>query len=207
MKILVAGSGGREHAIVWKLSKSPRDIELFCAPGNAGIAQLAKCFHTRADDVAGLAQLVQELGVDLTVVGPELPLVNGVADLFAERKLRIVGPTSAAARLEGSKIFAKQFMSRHQIPTARFVVCETPGAAREQLKSHFRLPVVVKADGLAAGKGVRIAQDLEEFDRAVDEMMVRRAFGDAGSRIVLEEVLARQEASLMLVTDVRDYRL
>src|SRR5262249_2576487 len=156
MRILVVGSGGREHAIVWKLSKSPREVELFSAPGNPGIAQLAKCLPTRADDVAGLAELAQELGVDLTVVGPEAPLVNGIADLFAEKRLRIVGPTRAAARLEGSKIFAKQFMARHQIPTARFSVCESPEQAREQLNSHFRLPVVIKADGLAAGKGVRI---------------------------------------------------
>src|SRR5215471_14152017 len=207
MRILVVGSGGREHALVRKLSRSARDVELFCAPGSAGIAQLAKCVPTRADDVAGLVGLVQELGIDLTMVGPEAPLVNGIADLFAENNLQIVGPTRTAARLEGSKIFAKQFMSRHQIPTARFSVCQSPEVAREQLKTHFRLPVVVKADGLAAGKGVRIAHDPEEFDRAIDEMMVQRVFGEAGSRIVLEEFLAGQEASLMLFTDGRDYRL
>src|SRR5262245_1098599 len=207
MRILVVGSGGREHAIDWKLSKSSRGDEKLCAPGNARIAQLPKCFDVRADDVAGLAQLAVELGVDLTVVGPEAALVKGVADLFAEKKLRIVGPTRSAALLEGSKIFAKQFMSRHRIPTARFSVCESPETAREQLNNNFRLPVVVKADGLAAGKGVRIAQNPEEFDRAVDEMMVQRLFGDAGARVVLEEFLAGQEASLMAFTDGRDYRL
>lgn len=207
MRILVVGSGGREHAIVWKLSKSPSKVELLCAPGNAGIAQLAKCFNTRADDVEGLAQLAAELGVDLTVIGPEAPLVKGVADLFGQMKLRIVGPSRAAAQLEGSKVFAKQFMARHQIPTAPFVVCESPEAARQQLRSRFRLPLVVKADGLAAGKGVRIAQDLAEFDQAIDELMVQRVFGEAGARVVLEEFLSGQEASLMLFTDGRDYRL
>jgi phosphoribosylamine--glycine ligase len=207
MRILVIGSGGREHAIAWKLSKSPRNVELFCAPGNAGIARLAKCFPTRADDVAGLADLARGLGIDLTVVGPEVPLVKGIASLFADKNLGIVGPTQAAAQLEGSKIFAKQFMARHRIPTARFVVCQSPDSARDQLKSHFRLPVVVKADGLAAGKGVRIAQDQREFDQAIDEMMVQRVFGDAGSRVVLEEFLPGQEASLMLFTDGKGYRL
>src|SRR5215831_4186754 len=155
MNILVVGSGGREHAIAWKLSRSPRNVEVFCAPGNAGIAQVAKCFPTRADDIAGLADLARELRIDLTVVGPEAPLVKGIAEHFDSKGLLIIGPTRAAAQLEGSKIFAKKFMARHQIPTARFGVCETPDAARAQLKGNFSLPVVVKADGLAAGKGVR----------------------------------------------------
>src|SRR5260370_3795517 len=146
MKVLVVGSGGREHAIIWKLSKSPRNVELFCAPGNAGIAQLAKCCPTRADDVAGLAALAGGLGVDLTVVGPEGPLVKGIFDSFTEKGFRIVGPTQAAAQLEGSKIFAKQFMARHQIPTARFIVCDNPNSARAQLDRHFHLPIVIKAD-------------------------------------------------------------
>jgi phosphoribosylamine---glycine ligase len=206
MKILIVGSGGREHAIVWKLSKSVRDVELFCAPGNAGIAQLAKCFSTRADDVAGLAELSEGLAVDLTVVGPEAPLVKGIANLFADKSLRIVGPTQAAAQLEGSKIFAKQFMARHKIPTARFSACENPEEARVRLKSLFHFPIVIKADGLAAGKGVRIAQNQSEFDQTIDDLMVRRVFGDAGARVVLEEFLAGQEASLMLFTDGKDYR-
>jgi len=207
MKILVIGSGGREHAIVWKLSKSPRDVELFCAPGNAGIAQLAKCIPTGADDVRALAEFACDLGADLTVVGPEVPLVKGIADLFTRKGLLIVGPTQVAARLEGSKIFAKQFMARHRIPTARFVVCDSPDSARAALNRSFTLPIVVKADGLAAGKGVRIAQDREEFDNALEEMMVRRVFGEAGARVVLEEFLPGQEASLMLFTDGKDYQL
>jgi phosphoribosylamine--glycine ligase len=207
MKILVIGSGGREHAIVWKLSESASGVELFCAPGNAGIAQLAKCIPTGADDVGALAEIARELAVDLTVVGPEVPLVKGIVDLFASKGLRIVGPSQAAARLEGSKIFAKQFMERHRIPTARFVVCDDPEGARAELKRGFRLPIVVKADGLAAGKGVRIAQDQAEFEDALEEMMVRRVFGEAGARVVLEEFLPGQEASLMLFTDGRDYRL
>ena len=207
MKILVIGSGGREHAIVWKLSKSARDVDLFCAPGNAGIAQLAKCIPTGVDDVRALAEFACDLGVDLTVVGPEVPLVKGIADLFTRKGLLIVGPTQGAARLEGSKVFAKQFMARHRIPTARFVVCDSPDSARAELNRSFTLPIVVKADGLAAGKGVRIAQDREEFDNALEELMVRRVFGEAGARVVLEEFLPGQEASLMLFTDGRGYRL
>jgi phosphoribosylamine--glycine ligase len=207
MKILVIGSGGREHAIVWKLASSGADQELFCAPGNAGIAQLAKCLPVRADDVNGLAELAESLETDLTVVGPETPLVRGIANLFADKGLRLIGPTREAARLEGSKIFAKQFMARHKIPTAPFVVCENPEAARLQMENHFRFPVVIKADGLAAGKGVRIAQDKNEFDEAIELVMVQRVFGDAGSRVVLEEFLLGQEASLMLFTDGKDYRV
>src|SRR5215471_1579870 len=207
MKILVIGSGGREHAIVWKLSKSGSRVELFCAPGNAGIGQLAKCFPTGADDVGALAALACELGIDLTVVGPEVPLVKGIVNQFKGKGLRIVGPTEAAARVEGSKVFAKQFMRRHRIPTARFVVCDSPESARAELNRNFALPIVVKSDGLAAGKGVRIALDQTDFENALEEMMVRRVFGEAGARVVLEEFLPGQEASLMLFTDGRDYRL
>jgi phosphoribosylamine--glycine ligase len=207
MKILVIGSGGREHAITWKLSTSPQKPELYCSPGNAGIAEIARCIPAKVEDVNCLADLASSLGADLTVIGPEVPLVAGVADLFSKRALRVIGPTAAAAQLEGSKIFAKQFMARHGIPTARFTICESPGRAVEALNQSYRLPVVVKADGLAAGKGVRIPATRDEFDDAIQQMMVERVFGDAGSRILIEECLAGREASLMLFTDGSDYKV
>jgi phosphoribosylamine--glycine ligase len=207
MKILVIGSGGREHAITWKLSKSPRKPTLYCAPGNAGMAQIAECVPASVEDVNEMAGLASSLGVDLTVIGPEGPLVAGVVDLFASRGLRVVGPSAAAARLEGSKIFAKQFMDRSAIPTARFTVCDSPNSAVEALDREYSLPVVVKADGLAAGKGVRIATTRAEFDDAIARMMVDRVFGEAGSRVLIEECLTGREASVMLFTDGRNYRI
>jgi len=207
MKILVVGSGGREHAIVWKLNQSPAKPELYCAPGNAGIAQLATCVPARVDDVKSLADLASSLSIDLTIVGPEVPLVAGIADVFAAWGLRLVGPTAAAARLEGSKIFAKEFMARHEIPTARFNICDSPGAAIDAFERNYNLPVVIKADGLAAGKGVRIAATQDEFEAAINEMMVERIFGEAGARVLIEECLVGQEASLMLFTDGRGYKL
>ncbi|HMG37302.1 MAG TPA: phosphoribosylamine--glycine ligase [Blastocatellia bacterium] len=207
MKILVIGSGGREHALVWKLKQSARVSTLFCAPGNAGIAQIAECIAVDTRDPRVLADLAESVGAQLTIIGPEAPLVAGVADEFARKRLRIVGPTAGAARLEGSKIFAKQFMQRHRIPTARFAVCDSVAGAADNFARYFNIPVVVKADGLAAGKGVRIAATESEFHEAVQEMMVARVFGDAGSRVVVEECLTGREASLMLFTDGRDYKL
>jgi phosphoribosylamine--glycine ligase len=207
MKILVIGSGGREHAITWKLSKSQPKPTLYCAPGNSGIAQIAECLPARVENAGELAELARSLSADLTVIGPEGPLVAGVADLFASRGLRVVGPSAAAARLEGSKIFAKQFMARHAIPTARFTICDSPNAAVEALEREHSLPVVVKADGLAAGKGVRIATTRAEFDDAIAQMMVDRIFGQAGSRVLIEECLTGREASVMLFTDGSNYRL
>jgi phosphoribosylamine--glycine ligase len=206
LKVLVIGSGGREHAIAWKLRQSPRVSELICAPGNAGMNQIAHCVQVDAGDVNALADLAQSAGADLTVVGPEAPLVLGVAERFEALGLRVVGPSSAAARLEGSKVFAKQFMSRHRIPTARFTVCDSAEEARDKFKREFTLPVVVKADGLAAGKGVRIATTEPEFNEAIEAMMVDRIFGAAGARVLLEECLVGREASLMLFTDGRDYK-
>lgn len=205
MRILVIGSGGREHAICWKLKQSPRASRLYCAPGNAGIAQIATCLSANVNDVDGLASLAESTGADLTVIGPEAPLVAGVAQAFRARGMRMVGPTPEAAQLEGSKIFAKQFMARHAIPTARFKPCDSPDRARAARKSEFEFPIVVKADGLAAGKGVRIAHDQHEFDEAINAMMVEGVFGRAGSRVVLEECLFGSEASLMIFTDGRDY--
>jgi len=206
MKILVIGSGGREHAICWKLKQSPHTSQLYCAPGNAGIAEIATCLEANANDPASLAALAESIAADLTLIGPEAPLVAGAAESFRERGLRMVGPTAQAAQLEGSKIFAKQFMARHAIPTARFKACDSPAAARAALESEFKYPVVVKADGLAAGKGVRIAQNQFEFEDAINAMMIDKVFGAAGAHIVLEECLSGREASLMIFTDGRDYK-
>jgi phosphoribosylamine--glycine ligase len=207
MKILVIGSGGREHAICWKLKQSPHTSKLYCAPGNAGIAQIATCVSANISDADSLASLAESTGADLTVIGPEAPLVAGAAEAFRARGLRMIGPTAEAARLEGSKIFAKQFMARHAIPTARFGAYDSPQSARSALESVFEFPVVVKADGLAAGKGVRIAQAQDEFDDAINAMMIDKVFGEAGSRILLEECLFGREASLMIFTDGRDYKV
>jgi phosphoribosylamine--glycine ligase len=206
MRILVIGSGGREHALAWKLASSPHTTELSCAPGNAGIGDVATCLPANVNDPIVLASLAQAIGADMTVVGPEAPLIAAIAEAFRARGLRLVGPSSAAARLEGSKIFAKEFTTRHSIPTARFVACNSPETAREALRKKFKFPVVVKADGLAAGKGVRIANDQADFDAAINEMMVERVFGEAGSRLLLEECLVGREASVMIFTDGRDYK-
>lgn len=205
MRILVIGSGGREHALAWKLAGSPHTEQLFCAPGNAAIEEIATRIPANVDDPRGLAALAESIRADITVVGPEAPLVAGVAEAFRARGRRLVGPSAAAARLEGSKVFAKEFATRHSIPTARFVACDSPESARETLKKEFTFPIVVKADGLAAGKGVRIAMDQAEFDAAIDDMLVAKVFGEAGTRVVLEECLVGREASVMIFTDGRDY--
>ncbi len=202
MKVLVVGSGGREHALAWKLHESQHVEALYCAPGNAGIAQEAECLPldtSRPQEILALAKQVQ---ADLTVVGPEAPLVAGVAEEFERDGLTLVGPNCAAARLEGSKIFAKQFMQRHGIPTARFAVAESLEDAVKALAS-FELPVVIKADGLAAGKGVVIARSQEDAVRALDEFMRQKALGPAGERVVIEECLAGEEVSFIVLTDGR----
>ncbi len=207
MKILVIGSGGREHALVWKLAKSPLASKIYCAPGNAGISEIATCIPVDVNDPEALARLAESVSAELTVVGPEAPLVGGVSEAFRQRGLRMVGPSAAAAHLEGSKIFTKEFTSRHSIPTARFESCDSPALAQDAITKRFQFPVVVKADGLAAGKGVRIVASQSEFDHAVNEMMVERVFGDAGSRLLLEECLVGREASVMIFTDGRDYKM
>ena len=202
MKVLVVGSGGREHALAWKLSREAGVTELLCAPGNAGIGAVARLVPVQAGDVEALAQLAEREAVDLTVVGPELPLDRGIADLFASRGLRIFGPSRAAAQLECSKVFAKNFMARHRIPTARFRVCTDAGDARQIVASgELGFPVVVKADGLAAGKGVVVARDEAEASDAIRDAMEDRQFGDAGSRVVLEECMTGPEVSFFALCD------
>jgi phosphoribosylamine--glycine ligase len=202
MKILVIGSGGREHAMVWKLRQSPSVTELFCAPGNAGIAQQATLVPIKATDLDRLLTFAQENVIDLTVVGPEIPLVEGIVDLFEHHGLKIFGPRKAAAMLEGSKVFSKQFMQKHGIPTARFQSFSEPERPKaDQFLRQLSFPVVVKADGLAAGKGVVICQDRVEAERALDEMLVVRSFGSAGGRVVIEEYLYGEEASVFVLTD------
>ena len=200
MKVLVLGSGGREHALVWKMRQSPRITQLFCAPGNGGIADEAECLPADLKSLDAIVSLATRLQPDLTVVGPELPLTIGVVDEFQRRGWPVFGPTQAAARLESSKSFAKEFLQRHHIPTAPFAICDSIDQVRSAL-SHFHTPVVVKADGLAAGKGVVIAKSKEEAASVASEMLSGRMLGDAGSRVVLEECLQGDELSFLVFSD------
>jgi phosphoribosylamine--glycine ligase len=202
MKLLVLGSGGREHALAWKLHESQQMDELYCAPGNAGIAQEAECIPVDLSQTKALVGLAKRVHADLTIVGPEAPLVAGIVDEFEKEGLAIVGPSKAAARLEGSKIFAKEFMRRHGLPTARFEVAENLEQALNVL-ARFPLPVVVKADGLAAGKGVVVARSRAEAEKAVEDFMVRKTLGGAGDRVIIEECLAGEETSFIVLTDGR----
>ncbi|WP_297833864.1 phosphoribosylamine--glycine ligase [Thermomonas sp.] len=202
MKLLVIGSGSREHALAWKLAQSKRVSEVLIAPGNAGTATEAKCRNVavKASDIAGLLALAQREGVALTVVGPEAPLVAGVVDRFRAAGLRIFGPTAAAAQLEGSKAFAKDFLARHGIPTAFYAVHSDVDAALAYVREKGA-PIVIKADGLAAGKGVIVASSLAEAEAAVRDMLEGNAFGDAGARVVIEEFLEGEEASFISMVD------
>jgi phosphoribosylamine--glycine ligase len=200
MKVLVLGSGGREHALVWKLRQSPRISQLYCAPGNGGIADEAECLAADLNSLNSLTALAARLQPDLTVVGPELPLTLGVVDEFTGRGWPAFGPTRAAAQLEASKSFAKEFLQRHRIPTARFVICDSIEQVRSAL-SHFHVPVVVKADGLAAGKGVVIAKSKEEAASVAAEMLSGKMLGEAGTRLVLEECLKGDELSFLVFSD------
>jgi phosphoribosylamine--glycine ligase len=200
MKLLVLGGGGREHALVWKLRQSPRITQLVCAPGNGGIADEAECVPADLKSLESIVAIANRLQPDLTVVGPELPLTLGVVDEFTRRGWKIFGPTQAAARLESSKSFAKEFLKRHHIPTAHFAICDSIEQVRSAL-THFHMPVVVKADGLAAGKGVVIAKSKEEAASVAAEMLSGRMLGDAGSRVVLEECLKGDELSFLVFSD------
>jgi phosphoribosylamine--glycine ligase len=200
MKVLVLGGGGREHALVWKLRQSARISKLYCAPGNGGIAEEAKCLPVDLKSLESIVALGAQLGPDLTVVGPELPLTLGVVDEFTRRGWPAFGPTKAAAQLEWSKSFAKEFLQRHHIPTAPYAICDSVEEVREAL-SHFHLPVVVKADGLAAGKGVVIASTKEEAAGVAAEMFSGKMLGQAGARVVLEECLKGDELSFLVLSD------
>ncbi len=200
MKVLVIGSGGREHALVWKLRQSPRVSQVYCAPGNAGIAAEAECVPADVKNLESLLAVANEIKPDLTVVGPELPLTLGVVDEFTRRGWKTFGPTRAAAQLESSKSFAKEFMQRHHIPTAHYAICPSLAEVRSAL-SHFHMPVVVKADGLAAGKGVVICKTKEEALAVSSEMLSGKMLGEAGSRVVLEECLQGEELSFLVFSD------
>jgi phosphoribosylamine---glycine ligase len=206
MKILVVGSGGREHALVWKIAQSPLVDKIYAAPGNAGIAGLAECVSVSADDVSSLAALAAEKRIDLTVVGPEAPLVAGIADLFDSKGLRVFGFGKSASRLEGSKVWAKEFMARHAIPTGAFEIFDDAAAARRAVGSRTP-PLVIKADGLAAGKGVIIARDVPQAREAIALIMERKEFGAAGDRIVVEEFLQGEEVSILALFDGTTHRL
>ena len=202
MRVLVVGSGGREHTIVWKLSQSPRVRVLFCAPGNGGIARLARCVPIQAGDFAAIADFVRKEKIDYVVIGPEAPLAAGLADALAAVGVGVLGPSERAAQLESSKVFAKDFMARHGIPTAQYATYLDPQIAAAYLgSSEARYPIVVKADGLAAGKGVVVARSREEALDALKRIMVDREFGPSGDRIIVEECLEGIEASYIVFTD------
>ncbi|WP_429162542.1 phosphoribosylamine--glycine ligase [Desulfitispora alkaliphila] len=200
MKVLVIGAGGREHALVWKLQQSPKVEKVFCAPGNGGIAQIAQCVDIKDTDVEGLLEFAVNEKIDLAIVGPEAPLVAGVVDKFREKGLRAFGPSQRAAEIEGSKALAKDIMEKYQIPTAKAATFTDVEKALNYV-DELGVPCVVKADGLAAGKGVVVAEDVETAKKAVREMMEDKAFGSAGDKVVIEEFLRGEEVSILAFTD------
>ncbi|HVP78555.1 MAG TPA: phosphoribosylamine--glycine ligase [Thermodesulfobacteriota bacterium] len=200
MKVLVVGGGGREHALVWKIAQSPKVSEVYCAPGNAGISELATLVPIPADDLNGLLDFAVKESVDLTVVGPEDPLTRGIVDLFEAKGLLIFGSSKKAAEIEGSKAFAKEIMKKYGIPTAAYEIFESRKEAVKYIREQGA-PIVVKADGLAAGKGVMVCRTVEEAVQSVDKIMVEKIFGDAGNRVVVEEYLVGEEASYIAFTD------
>lgn len=200
MKILLIGSGGREHALAWKIAQSKLTDKLFCAPGNGGISQVAECIDIKADDIAQLLDFVKKEKIDFTVVGPEAPLAGGIVDEFRNYKLKIFGPEKKAASLEASKIFSKELMAKYAVPTADFKIFEDAAAAKKYIETRG-IPCVVKADGLASGKGVIVAKTIDEAKEAVDLMLERKVFGVAGNRIIIEDCLEGQEASILVLTD------
>ncbi|MBN3525037.1 phosphoribosylamine--glycine ligase [Paenibacillus apiarius] len=200
MKVLVIGSGGREHALVWALKQSPKVDDVLCAPGNAGIAQLAECVALSVDDFEGIAAFAAEQKVDLVVVGPDDPLAGGIVDVLHAHGLRVFGPDRKAAEIEGSKVFMKHLLRKYEIPTAAYAVFDDAGAAKRYVREQS-LPVVIKADGLAAGKGVTIAHSLAEAEQVLEEVMVERKFGASGQQVVIEEFMQGQEMSILAFVD------
>ncbi len=200
MKVLVIGGGGREHTLIWKIAQSPKVKKIYCAPGNAGIAKYAECISIKADGIKQLASFAHQNNIDLTVVGPELPLTLGIVDEFERRGMRICGPDKSAAVIEGSKIFAKDLMRKYKIPTADYATFNSPKEAINYLKEKGT-PVVIKADGLASGKGVIPAQSMGKAEEAIDTILTKKCFGSAGDRIIIEEFLTGEETSFMVFTD------
>jgi phosphoribosylamine--glycine ligase len=214
MRVLVVGQGGREHAICWKLKQSPQVKEIYAAPGNAGIAQVADCVPIGVADIIELADFAEKLKIDLTIIGPELPLTLGIVDEFQKRGLTIFGPTRLAAELEGSKVFSKEFMRKYKIPTPDATACQTVDEARDALKST-KYPAVLKVDGLAAGKGVVVVNSKKEADQYLHLVFEEKKFGNAATRILVEEYITGEEVSFMVITDgkrfvplapVKDYK-
>ncbi len=200
MKVLVVGGGGREHALVWKLDQSPKVDKIYCAPGNAGISKIAECVDLKANNIDALLDFVKYNWIDLTVVGPEVPLTEGIVDAFVKDGRRIFGPDSSGARLEGSKMFSKDFMQKYGLPTAEYKTFSSYAQAEEYVRLKGA-PIVIKADGLAAGKGVIVAETVKEALEALKLIMKDKAFGDAGNRVVVEQCLKGEETSFMILTD------
>jgi phosphoribosylamine---glycine ligase len=206
MRVFVIGSGGREHALVWSLARSPLVKQIYSATSNAGVLEQSKPASVNSGDTKSIAEFAAREKIDLVVVGPEQPLVAGLADALSDRGVAVFGPSRAAARLEGSKVFAKEFMKRHNIPTARHrVVDNVEDAMKTVTQGYFGFPVVVKADGLAAGKGVIIAEDEAQAERAIEDLLISRKLGEAGARLVIEECLAGRELSYLVFSDGKDY--
>lgn len=203
MKVLVIGSGGREHALIWKIAQSKLADKIFCIPGNGGISEIAECLEIKTIETERLLSFARKEKIDITVVGPEAPLVLGIVDEFTNYGLKIFGPTQNCARLEESKVFAKNLMAKYGIPTADFKVFDNTKSAKEYIEK-IGAPCVVKADGLAAGKGVVVAKSVEEAKLAVTSMMEEKIFGDAGSKVIIEECLEGQEASILVLTDSKE---
>lgn len=204
VNILIIGSGGREHALAWKISQSPLVKKTYCAPGNGGITEVAECVNVNADDTKAIIKFAKEKKIDLTVVGPEAPLVKGIVDSFEKEKLKIFGPNRVASQLEGSKVFAKEFMRSCHIPTANFRIFDDIKKAQIFLE-HSEFPLVIKADGLASGKGVFICQNIKEAKEALTQIMVDKVFKEAGNQVVIEECLEGEEVSILAISDGRDY--
>jgi len=203
MRILVIGSGGREHALVWKIAQSKLVEKIFCAPGNGGIAQQAECVDIKVEDIPTLLGFARKEKIDLTVVGPEAPLSQGIVDEFKNYKLNIFGPNKKAAQLEASKVFAKELMAKYNVPTADFKIFDNASEAKKYIEK-IGAPCVVKADGLAQGKGVIVAKTIDEAKQAVTSIMQERIFGDAGNKVIVEDCLEGQEASIIVITDSKE---
>ena len=200
MKVLVIGSGGREHTLAWKITQSPKVSQIYCAPGNAGISKLARCINIDADNIEKLVDFAKKEKIDLTVVGPELPLSKGIVNEFNKQGLRIFGPSKEATEIESSKVFSKYLMKKYNIPTANYEVFKNSGKALDYIKQQT-FPLAIKADGLAAGKGVFIVKDIDQARDALDELMKKKKFGEAGRQVVIEEFLEGEEISILAFCD------